>query len=67
MWNAKATDCQGINRVTGASCYSRATKHLVEPGSLRVRHFCAPHLKRYLHTVQTTAQWTAKRTEGARA
>lgn len=55
MRNAKATDCQGINRVTGASCYTKATKHIVEPGTLRMRHFCAPHAVRYLKQLETTA------------
>ena len=54
MRNTKATDCQGINRVTGASCYTKATKHIVEPNSLRVRHFCAPHATRYLQQLATT-------------
>jgi hypothetical protein len=56
-----AKDCQGTNRVTGDNCHTKATKHIVEPGSLRMRHFCAPHAVRYLQQVETTAEWTAKR------
>jgi hypothetical protein len=53
---AKATDCQGINRVTGKSCDSKAVKHIVEPGTLRMRHFCAPHAVRYLNELAGTAK-----------
>jgi hypothetical protein len=52
---AKATDCQGINRVTGKSCDSKAVKHIVEPGTLRMRHFCAPHAWRYFKQLNTSA------------
>lgn len=50
----RATDCQGLNRVTGDNCYTKATKHIVEPGTLRVRHFCAPHSFRYLQELAAT-------------
>lgn len=58
MRNAKATDCQGLNRVTGANCHTKATKHIVEPGTLRMRHYCKAHAWRYLKELETTA-WAA--------
>jgi hypothetical protein len=65
MRNAKATDCQSNVSGTIHRCEGKATKHIVEPGSLRMRHFCAPHMVRYLQTVQTTAEWTANRAAAA--
>lgn len=49
-----ATDCEGINWVTHANCYSKAVKHIVEPGTHRMRHFCAPHAVRYFKQIETT-------------
>ena len=56
-----AKDCQGTNRVTAENCYSKATAHIVEPGTLRMRHFCAPHAYRYLHQLEDTARSKAAR------
>ena len=51
---AKATDCQSNVSGTIHRCEGKATKHIVEPNSLRVRHFCAPHATRYLQQLATT-------------
>jgi hypothetical protein len=41
-------DCQGSNRITGATCYERATNHIVDPSTLRLRHFCKAHAWRFI-------------------
>jgi hypothetical protein len=60
MRNQKATDCQGYNRVTGANCHTKATKHIVEPGTLQMRHFCKAHGWRYLVEMMAAENATAQ-------
>jgi hypothetical protein len=58
---AKRRDCDSYNQITGTPCTSKATAHIVEPGTLRMRHLCRPHAYRYLHQLEDTARWKAAR------